>query len=70
MGLPRTVAVRRRRSVGSRQEATGNKPGKTPGKLQVKGEMEVGLDEAARMRNRVLTGKQGRRNSKHGGKEV
>lgn len=37
--------------MGSRQEATGNKPGKPPGKLQVKGDMEVGLDEAARMRN-------------------
>ena len=48
---PRTVAVRWRRSEGSRQEATGNKPGKAPGKLQVKGDMEVGLDKAARTRN-------------------
>lgn len=48
---PRTVAVRWRRSVGLRQEATGNKPRKAHGKLQVKGNMEVGLDKAAKMRN-------------------
>lgn len=37
--------------MGTRREATGNKPRKAPGKLQVKGDVEVDLDEAARMRN-------------------
>lgn len=38
-------------SVGTRQEATGNKPRKAPGKLQVEGDTEVHLDEGAGMRN-------------------
>ena len=51
MGGSEAQCGRRRRSVGMGQEATGNKSRKAPGKLQVKGYMEVDLDEAARMRN-------------------
>lgn len=51
MWQPGTVTDRRRCSVGMRQEATGNKSRKAPGKLQVKGDMEVDLDEEGRMRN-------------------
>lgn len=57
-------------SMGIKQGSNEQQAQGSSWKVQIEGALEVGLDEGASTRNRILTGSPSRRNGRHKGVEV